>query len=576
MNNCRICFEDINNNENYLELTCKHVFHYECLKKMINTLCPLCKKDNKQLFICNEIYVEDNVSEDSSDDYINDDYSDSEYEYHMERERQRQERKENIDKILLDNSLTFPDEFICNINNLYIIFSLCKINRAYLLYNRLQEHNLKIRDDSELCKNYIDNNDGNIDDVVDMMIEMNWFCKYTNYNNYYRNIDTYDRIKKSFEAKNMVIEKYIKEPHKFQIEPPNTKTINLLMNKNRKLLDINNIIKKWNGNANKNIYEILKQNNYGSFIGQFKSKIDSYLNVFAKKYSEKNYEKYIINENYKNSLSVDIGNEIQTIYPQLNEKIICNLHKNFDKFINKTYKNFDFRYNKNYNENYNPYCREKILIIMNNYICEKYLNSKILKFLKYEKEKWHKHIRGTLNFRNAVVKIIEDNIEDYLYNYVYNNEIYKIDMNNDLLNKLNIAESNISMVRNCIQYVINSHTNMYIEKVYRKYCSEKNGINFNYISTFIKGEFDIDDYTIKTQLLMILLNEKNNIIECMDCIDFIENNFIDNKLKKLIKTNKYLCEKVTFAVAKCDHFPSPYCKNNCCKNCCDGCEYHTF
>ncbi|KAI8138501.1 hypothetical protein BJV82DRAFT_582861 [Fennellomyces sp. T-0311] len=50
------------------------------------------------------------------------------------------------------------------------------------LVQRLQKHNLRIRDGSRLCSTFIDHGEGHIDDIVMLIVEANWFEKYTNYN----------------------------------------------------------------------------------------------------------------------------------------------------------------------------------------------------------------------------------------------------------------------------------------------------------------------------------------------------------------------------------------------------------
>ena len=45
---CAICIEEINENEEYFDITCKHIFHTECLTtylKNYNHICPVCRND---------------------------------------------------------------------------------------------------------------------------------------------------------------------------------------------------------------------------------------------------------------------------------------------------------------------------------------------------------------------------------------------------------------------------------------------------------------------------------------------------------------------------------------------------
>jgi hypothetical protein len=45
---CTICMDDMKEGEEYYNLTCKHIFHIDCIKEYLlnyNHMCPLCKKD---------------------------------------------------------------------------------------------------------------------------------------------------------------------------------------------------------------------------------------------------------------------------------------------------------------------------------------------------------------------------------------------------------------------------------------------------------------------------------------------------------------------------------------------------
>ena len=63
-----------------------------------------------------------------------------------------------------------------------------KQERKNILISRLKEHNLQLRSDSELCSNYIEENDNDLDYVVNTMIEMDFYFKYTNYRNEFKNV----------------------------------------------------------------------------------------------------------------------------------------------------------------------------------------------------------------------------------------------------------------------------------------------------------------------------------------------------------------------------------------------------
>ena len=45
---CTICMIEMNEDEEYLDIECKHIFHKDCLEtylKNYNHICPVCRKD---------------------------------------------------------------------------------------------------------------------------------------------------------------------------------------------------------------------------------------------------------------------------------------------------------------------------------------------------------------------------------------------------------------------------------------------------------------------------------------------------------------------------------------------------
>jgi hypothetical protein len=62
-----------------------------------------------------------------------------------------------------------------------------KNKRKQDILQLLKENNLQLRDDSILCNNYIDYDIGNINEIVTIMIEMDFYFKYTNYANIFYN-----------------------------------------------------------------------------------------------------------------------------------------------------------------------------------------------------------------------------------------------------------------------------------------------------------------------------------------------------------------------------------------------------
>lgn len=248
---CRICLENIVENELYLQLTCNHTFHYECINKMQNNLCPLCRKDNTEFFLDNGIVIkkEDEYSNNSDDvdedyrhyhyynryDHHYDNYDDDDYYDESDYE---QEYKDKIDELVVNKNYNL--DFINNIKSLKIFFNDDMLIRAKNLYDKLQQYNLKIRSDSVKCINYIKNNSNDtLDDVCDIMIEMNWFCNHTNYSSVMSSTrNKYsDRFEQSKKAKETIIKDFIINANKYDVKPPNINSINIMI---EKINDINN------------------------------------------------------------------------------------------------------------------------------------------------------------------------------------------------------------------------------------------------------------------------------------------------------------------------------------------------
>lgn len=73
-----------------------------------------------------------------------------------------------------------PDEIMNSIRQVY--------NREAELEEELEKHGLILRSDSEMCRNYIYHNYPSMNEVVNIMIEMNWFFNYTEYSSIIRNM----------------------------------------------------------------------------------------------------------------------------------------------------------------------------------------------------------------------------------------------------------------------------------------------------------------------------------------------------------------------------------------------------
>ncbi|KAI8140756.1 hypothetical protein BJV82DRAFT_690269 [Fennellomyces sp. T-0311] len=62
------------------------------------------------------------------------------------------------------------------------------------LAQRLSAHGLQVWNNVQLCKAYVERNEGNMDDIVTFMAETDWFLQHTDYKNL-RHVTTYECIK---------------------------------------------------------------------------------------------------------------------------------------------------------------------------------------------------------------------------------------------------------------------------------------------------------------------------------------------------------------------------------------------
>jgi hypothetical protein len=104
-------------------------------------------------------------------------------------------------------------EYDNDIQNLFIqnytfpynkLYEMCK--RKYLLKIKLQKYNLIIRDDSELCRNYIRVGGNNLNYIIEKMRELDWYFTNTNYLNIRTNMKKTQNLDKYALSKNAKIE----------------------------------------------------------------------------------------------------------------------------------------------------------------------------------------------------------------------------------------------------------------------------------------------------------------------------------------------------------------------------------
>jgi hypothetical protein len=110
-----------------------------------------------------------------------------------------------------------------------IILLSNKQKKREILKNELNKYNLKIRNDSVLCDNFIEGDDTyTLNELVNIMVEMDWYYKYTNYSKiikklyddffhkqksygYYDELDEYDKMEISKNAKKLSLEQWIRD-----------------------------------------------------------------------------------------------------------------------------------------------------------------------------------------------------------------------------------------------------------------------------------------------------------------------------------------------------------------------------
>ncbi|VVU95602.1 hypothetical protein CPAV1605_1354 [seawater metagenome] len=52
MQNCAICLDSLNKKHTIVKLNCDHIYHLECITKVENNLCPLCRKTIVKEDVC--------------------------------------------------------------------------------------------------------------------------------------------------------------------------------------------------------------------------------------------------------------------------------------------------------------------------------------------------------------------------------------------------------------------------------------------------------------------------------------------------------------------------------------------
>ena len=324
MNDCVICLEKIENES--IVLKCNHSYHKTCIEKIKKPLCPLCNANIEIELGKNGIMINtsDSDSDNDTDDDTNSDY-DIDYDVYYEN------RYFNEDETIYIQYL-HDTEFIENFRSLSIRRTKETIDRAYNLYQELKKYDLKIRNDSILCENYIVSCEGSINDIVDTMRFMDWLFKYTDYRNIMKSRlgnlrnEYYNVHNISESVKTLILEKYIKQPVNFRMPPPDTNYINSRLKGIEMRLSQEKIVLNWRGNLKINIYDKLGMT-HDELSSQVKERISNYISNFASNYVSENEDKFL-----KNELDFNLIKEMEE-YKNYN-MLLMEIFNRYDNFIN--------------------------------------------------------------------------------------------------------------------------------------------------------------------------------------------------------------------------------------------------
>jgi hypothetical protein len=162
----------------------------------------------------------------------------------QKKEEEQMQRQEQVYSLLRNNSLSetyvteFMDYIYDNKGILYLAEIFQRVVRKDLLIKELSKYQLKLRSDSILCRNYINGvSSRSLENIVEKMIEMDWFFKYTTYE-YERSYLIFDGdVSYSEYGKEIAIKKWIKKVGLNKIE-------NLQLIANSPPISLHDIVKK--------------------------------------------------------------------------------------------------------------------------------------------------------------------------------------------------------------------------------------------------------------------------------------------------------------------------------------------
>lgn len=560
---CRICLENIENDELWLNLKCNHSFHYQCLSKMKSSLCPLCREDNNDFLRDKGIHIEGSDDDDYSDDGSTNTY-DSFESYERYEERYVYDR--NIDELV--DGKNFSNDFVIIIKSLELYFNDDMINRAKTLYDELQRYGLKINYNSEKCKNFIigNRNAEPLQRVVDIARETDWFFRYTDYPiKMHHDEDIDDRYERSLFVKDDIIHEYVKDSTKFRVRPPDTIEI-------RKIIDRYTIyehdlkeIEKWNGDININVFDLIK-----GYASRYEKMINCHLRKYVDLYTNNNYDKYLCDD--INQTIIKLFGDKLRIYSCLQNLVYEAVTKKITEEINSYCKDLDYRYNEDWYNNHNSFCCQIIDEYVKSEIGKKYTKEYVGKFFFYEREDWNKHLKGSKKFKSYVCQHIENsfNLDVYIKQ---NNLFYKED-----LNGLKISKFCKSKLSDLLDNYLIKNMNYCIPKLATSNYEKLKSMTMQEKSNFFVRKEKYNDRTLMDLNISIiswfLINHPKDI-ENDDHRDYLKKVLLVNnyEIVRKLKSNSYFRSALPNMV--CSHTSSPHCTNHACKNCCNnGCTYH--
>lgn len=544
---CVICLEALNIGDK-LKLECCHEFHRDCLRKMRDVFCPLCKANAGDYLKKNGITIKRQESIFS-------------YSYQTNDET-------GINALIRDRQ--FDPLFVQNIMSLDIIFNETRLTRALSLFNELNKYNLIIRYDSARSTDYImDTNRAlSLNRTVESAREMHWFYTHTDYPSIYdRLCNTYhymrDRHAISEYAKMQVLKHYLLHINKFREAAPDTRDIRSTIDHIRTEQKQRKIITKWKGNLQVNVRNMIT----APILPIADRLIDNRVNKFATMYAKNNCDTYITKD--LGMIDELLAKETEN-YPTVGTLIIDKIKMHLKQHMRKYVKDNDEIYNISDDEynSFSEYCRTYIDDHVNKLIAKKYNSKTLDKYLHIEPEEWNitdKYDKTRSYVRNYIKKHINDYSISYIIDTITTHD-YEISASKYVKERIDAnIEETIKICKEAIVYRIVSHHLPNLSKIPLddKILYIKN--KMNYLTPYTEQ--------IIIAIFTYYLNKKADEIENEENVNYLQNNKnIFDAVRGVLKRNFYFSKKFNI----CMHTSAMKCPNMACASCCSGCPRHKY